>query len=116
MRTVYLADRIVVGERRLACRRALVFVTGEDGHPWHAVLYDSEPQALEAHGGGALMAFGATTLDGLWLEGMVELGTGDAETRMHCLRGLGRLEVSGETARHLPSAALWTTGRTSRVG
>ncbi len=107
MRTLYLVDRVVLGERRLACRKGLVFVTGEEGSSWHAVIYDPEPQALEVHGNGAPVPFGAMTPDGLLLEGFVLLGTGDAETRMHCLRGLGRLEVSGETVRPLPSATSW---------
>ena len=77
-------------------------------------IYDPEPQALEAYDRGAPIPFAATTPDGLWLEGIVELGTGDAETRMHFLCGLGRLEVSGETVRALPSAASWTAAARAR--
>jgi hypothetical protein len=107
MRTLYLVDRIVLSDRRIACRKGLVFVTGEEGDPWYAVIYYQEPRALEACERGAPIPFGATTPAGLWLEGIVELGSNDAETRVQYLQGLGRLQVSGESARQLPAATSW---------
>ena len=115
MRTLYLVDRVVLSERLLACRRGLVFVTGSDGQPWYAVIYDPQPSTLEAFDRDVPIPFGATTPEGLWLEGMIELGSADAETRVQYLRGLGRLAVSGESASQLPDAASWnqTTRRVS---
>jgi hypothetical protein len=115
VRTLYLVDRIVLSDRRIACRKGLIFVTSEEGHPWYAVIYDQQPHALEAFERGVPIPFGATTPEGLWLEGIIELGSDDAETGVQYLQGLGRLQVSGESARQLPDAASWhqTTRRVS---
>jgi hypothetical protein len=114
VKTLYLADRIVLRDRRLPCRKGLVFVAGDDGSPWYVVIYDAEPQTFEAYEHGAPIPFAATTPDGLWLEGVVQPGNGDAETRTHVLHGLGRLEVRGETVRSLPSAATWAAATRAR--
>ena len=114
MRTLYLVDRVALRDRRLICRRGLVFVGSPDGSAWHAVIYDPEPHALEAYERGAPIPFGATTQEGLSLDGIVELGRGDAETHVHYLRGLGQLEVAGDIGRPLLSAVSWTEATRAR--
>jgi hypothetical protein len=114
LKTVYMADRVALRDRWLSCRRGLIFVGNPDGSVWHAIIYDPAPGALDGYENDAPLPFTATTPEGLWLEGIVQLGVGDDETRMHVLRGLGRLEVSGETIRPLPSAVSWTEARRLR--
>jgi len=115
VRTLYLVDRVVLRDRRLPCRKGLIFVAGEDGSPWHAVIYDPAAEVLEVFQCEVAIPFGATTPEGLWLEGTVKLGHGDHEMRVHYLRGLGKLAVSGETVRALPDAASWKPTRLRRV-
>lgn len=114
MRTLYLIDRVVLGERRLPCRRGLVFVTDEDGGSWHAVIYDPAFEVLATFERNEAVPFGATTPEGLWLEGIAKPGCADHETRSHYLHGLGRLKVSGESAHTLPSAVSGTAAARAR--
>lgn len=94
MRTLYLIDRVALRDRWLICRRGLVFVGAPDGSAWHGVIYDSTPGALEGRECDAPLPFTATTPDGVWLEGVVQVGIGDEQTRMLYLTGVGMLRES----------------------
>jgi hypothetical protein len=114
LKTVYVAERMALGDRWLSCRRGLIFVGSSDGTVWHAIIYDPTPGAFDGYQNDAPLPFTAATPEGLWLEGIVQLGIGDDETRMHALRGLGGLKVSGEAVGALPSAASWAEARRLR--
>jgi len=105
VKTFYLAERVALGDRWLSCRRGLIFVGSPDGSAWHAIIYDPAPGALDGYGNDAPLPFTATTPEGFWLEGIVQLGVGDDETRMHFLRGLGMLCVRGQMDGTPPEAS-----------
>ena len=115
VKTLYIADRLALGDSWLAGGRGLIFVGRPDGSAWHAVIFDSAAGALDGYENDAPLPFTATTRDGLWLEGIVQLGIGDDETSVRFLRGLGLLSVSRlEGERALPSAASWSEARRLR--
>jgi hypothetical protein len=116
VRTLYLVDRVALGERRLPCRKGLVFVGGTNGQPWHAVICCADAPAFTACSRERALPFGACTTDGLWLEGIVALGREDNHAHAHYLEGVGPLQVTGETATSLPDSVSWTTRYRGEAG
>ena len=98
MKTLYIVDRVALGERRLPCRRGMVFITESGGRSWHAVIYDPKQGALDDYESGQAVPFGAVGANGVWLEGLARLEKGDLG-RARYFQGLGVLHVSGEAAR-----------------
>ena len=88
---------MTLGDHLLPCRRGLVFVGRRDHSAWHAVIYDLPPDALKGIEGEGPLAFAAMGPDGLLLEGMAQLGSGDAQTRMLYVAGVGRLRKGAQT-------------------
>jgi hypothetical protein len=95
MKTLYIVDRVALGERRLPCRRGMIFVTDIGGRTWHAIIYDPKPGALDDFESGKAVLFGAVAENGVWLEGLGRLQKGD-RGRARYFQGLGVLQASGE--------------------
>jgi hypothetical protein len=114
VRTVYLLERIALGERRLPCRRGVLFV-GDPHSCWHAVIYDSEPGALEGFVPGQVLPMGAITPDEVWLEGLARLASGDGGVGVHYLEGVGPLMVGGDVEGRLAATGRRPLARMGRI-
>ena len=117
MKTLYLADRIVLRDRRLAVASSSSSSSATMAAPGMPSSMTRSRRRSRPTTALPPIPFAATTPDGLWLEGVVELGNGDTETRMHCLCGLGRLEVSGRGRAPIAQApVLWDSGGQDATG
>lgn len=79
----------MLGERRLACRKGVLFAGDAPHHDWHALIYDPDPD--EEMPVGQALPFAAVDTTGLWIEGRARMTPDAAGVRVLFLQGIGRL-------------------------